>query len=196
MKRMLIPLLLMLCLAMAGCAAETEALPDMSPSTSPSTSPSANPSVDPSANPDMMPEGTDAMDPAASPDSNLNMPDSGTAASAGVTTASEARRVISDLEAELVKLSEVSDVQVVVAGNAAAVAIETDSQYQGGVDDRIKTMVKERMDGIITGIDRVAVTDDADIYDELKALGERLDGEADMEEIRNELDAIMDKIQA
>lgn len=192
MKRMLIPLLLLLCLAMAGCAAEMEA----APSPSPSTSPLASPSADPSANPDMMPDGTDMADPMASPDNNLNMPDSGTAASAGVTTAAEARRVMNDLEAELVKLSEVTDAQVVVAGNVAAVAIETDSQYQGGVDDRIKTMVKERMDGIFTGIDRVAVTDDADLFDQLKSLGDRLDGEADMEEIRNELDAIMDKIQA
>lgn len=192
MKRMLIPLLLLLCLAMAGCAAEMEA----APSPSPSTSPLASPSADPSANPDMMPDGTDMADPMASPDNNLNMPDSGAAASAGVTTAAEARRVMNDLEAELVKLSEVTDAQVVVAGNVAAVAIETDSQYQGGVDDRIKTMVKERMDGIFTGIDRVAVTDDADLFDQLKSLGDRLDGEADMEEIRNELDAIMDKIQA
>lgn len=189
MKRMLIPLLLLLCLTMAGCAAEMEAAPDPSPSMSPT--------VNPSTNPEPLPESTDMTAPATDGvQDNLNMPDAGTAASAGVTTAAQARKVMSDLEEELMKLSEVKDVQVVAAGNAAAIAIETDSQYQGGVDDRIKTMVKERVDGIITGITHLAVTDDADIYEELKALGDRMDGEADMEEIRNELDNIMDRIQA
>ena len=89
-----------------------------------------------------------------------------------------------------------TDARVVLAGRNAAVALRFDSQYQAGIDDRMREIVEDRIDGIVSGIDKVAVTDSADIFDELNTLGDRLEGAADMTEIQNQLNAIINRIEA
>lgn len=176
-KRWLIPLLALLCLLLAGCAAEESVQPGPSPSMTPEET-------------TMQPTESPTQEP-ASPDNPSSMTDAN--AAPGVTSAAQAKKVSTELEAELVRLSEVTDAQAVVAGHMAMVALQTDSQYQGGVDDRIRTMVKERLDGIVSGINKLEVTDDSDLFDELKTLGDKLDGEADMGDIENELSALMER---
>lgn len=113
----------------------------------------------------------------------------------GVTTVSTARRAIEQIEDELERLSEVTDAEVVLAGDSAAVALAFDSQYKGGVDDRLTEIVKERISGVISGVTNVAVTADKTLMDQLETLGERLEAASDMADIQNELNAIIKKIE-
>lgn len=110
---------------------------------------------------------------------------------AGVTSMDKARRVVEQIEDELERLSEVDEAQVVIAGNRAAVALEFDDQYLGGIDERLRSVVRERIDGIISGVTDVAITDDAAIMAELETLGERLQTMSDMTALQSDLDAIV-----
>ena len=114
--------------------------------------------------------------------------------STGVTSMDKAKRVIEQLEEELERLSEVDDAEVIIAGNKAAVGLEFDDQYKGGLDDRLRGIVKERIDGVISGISTIAVTADEGIRDAIESLGERLDTMADMSALQSDLDAIIRKI--
>ena len=116
--------------------------------------------------------------------------------SMGVTSMDKARRVVEQIEDELERLSEVDDAQVVIAGNKAAVALEFDDQYKAGIDDRLRGIVKERIDGVISGISTIAITADEDIMDALETLGDRLEPMSDMSALQNDLDAIIKKINA
>lgn len=114
--------------------------------------------------------------------------------STGVTSMDKARRVIEQIEEELERLSEVDDAEVVIAGNKAAVALEFDDQYRTGLDDRLRSIVKERIDSVISGISTVAITADEGIMDAIESLGERLDTMSDMTALQSDLDAIIKKI--
>lgn len=114
--------------------------------------------------------------------------------STGVTSMDKARRVIEQIEEELERLSEVDDAEVVIAGNKAAVGLEFDDQYKTGLDDRMRKIVKERIDGIISGISTVAITADEGVVDAIESLGERLDTMSDMTALQSDLDAIIKKI--
>ena len=95
---------------------------------------------------------------------------------------------------ELERLSEIEDAEVVIAGNKAAVGVEFDDQYQAGLDDRLRKIIKERVDGVISGITTVAITSDEGIRDAIESLGERLDTMSDMAALQSDLDAIIRKI--
>ena len=114
--------------------------------------------------------------------------------STGVTSTDKARRVIEQIEEELERLSEVDDAEVIIAGNKAAVALEFDDQYRSGIDDRLRGIVKERIDSVISGISTVAITADETVMDAIESLGERLDTMSDMTALQSDLDAIIKKI--
>ena len=114
--------------------------------------------------------------------------------STGVTTMEKAKRIIEQIEDELERLSEVDDAEVVIAGNKAAVGLEFDDQYQTGLDDRMRSIIKERIDSVIGGITTVAITADEGIRDAIESLGERLDTLSDMSTLQSDLDAIIKKI--
>ena len=114
--------------------------------------------------------------------------------STGVTSTDKARRVIEQIEEELERLSEVDDAEVIIAGNKAAVALEFDDQYRSGIDDRLRGIVKERIDSVISGISTVAITADETVMDAIESLGERLDTMSDMAALQSDLDAIIKKI--
>ncbi len=116
--------------------------------------------------------------------------------STGVTSMDKARRVVEQIEDELERLSEVDDAQVVIAGDKAAVALEFDDQYKGGIDDRLRGIVKERIGTVISGISTIAITSDEAIMDALESLGDRLDTMSDMTALQSDLDAIIRKINA
>lgn len=173
-------------LMLTGCAAGTEPIPSPSPSAavseSPSTQPEATGGIMPDTSTGVMPEGTGQPGTGLVPEEE------------GVTTAADARRAVEAIEDELERLSEVKDAQVVIAGDTAVVALTFDSQYQGGLDDRMREIVRERIDGVVKGIKTVEITEDTDLMTELEKLGDRLDGEADMAEIRRELDTLINHI--
>ena len=114
--------------------------------------------------------------------------------STGVTSTDKAKRVIEQIEDELERLSEVDDAEVVIAGNKAAVGVKFDGQYQGGIDDRLRSIIKERIDSVISGISTVAITADEGVMDAIESLGERLETMSDMSALQSDLDAIIKKI--
>lgn len=114
--------------------------------------------------------------------------------STGVTSMDKAKRVIEQIEDELERLSEVDDAEVIIAGNKAAVGLEFDDQYKTGLDDRLRKIVKERIDSVISGISTVAITADEGVTDAIESLGERLDTMSDMNALQSDLDAIIKKI--
>lgn len=111
---------------------------------------------------------------------------SGTAGS-GITTLEDAVRVGGELATDLQKLSEVKDAVVVAAGSMAIVGLEFDSQYQGGVTERIIGMVEQRALAIDSGLTTVAVTDDAALVEKLRALAEQAEKKSiTFSELQNE----------
>lgn len=114
----------------------------------------------------------------------------------GVTSMDKARRVIEQLEEELERLSEVKEAHVIIAGHKAAVALTFDDQYKAGIDDRFRKIVRERIDGVIGGIDTVALTTDKTVMDALEALQDRLDSVSDMSSLQAELDKILETMNA
>lgn len=191
MKKALIPLcLLAILLTFSGCASKEEPMVTASPTASPTAT--TNPTDSPAeALDDMLPDmTTDAGDEPLTPTASEQP------AAQGVTSVSDARKAIEDIEDELERLSEVDEAQVVIAGNDAAVALEFDSQYQGGIDNRLREIIKERIGSVISGVNNIAITSDATLRDQLETLGDRLEGAADMADIQNELNAIINKINA
>ena len=116
--------------------------------------------------------------------------------STGVTSMDKAKRVIEQIEDELERLSEVEDAEVIIAGNKAAVGIEFDDQYKAGLDDRLRKVIRERIDGVVSGISTVAITADETIMDAIDSLGERLETMSDMAALQSDLDAIINKINS
>ena len=103
---------------------------------------------------------------------------------------------IKQLEEELERLSEVKEAHVIIAGHKAAVALTFDDQYKAGIDDRFRKIVRERIDGVIGGIDTVALTTDKTVMDALEALQDRLDSVSDMSSLQAELDKILETMNA
>ena len=191
MKKALIPLcLLAILLTFSGCASKEEPMVTASPTASPTATTNQKDSPAEALD-DMLPDmTTDAGDEPLMPTASEQP------AAQGVTSVSDARKAIEDIEDELERLSEVDEAQVVIAGNDAAVALEFDSQYQGGIDDRLREIIKERIGSVISGVNNIAITSDATLRDQLETLGDRLEGAADMADIQNELNAIINKINA
>lgn len=193
LKKTLITLSLLALLSTAtACGSQNE--PDVTLTNQPSTSPSAStaPMTDPLST--LLPGMNDGMnDGMDSTDGELVFP-TADPESAGVTSMDKAQKAIEQLEEELERLSEVDEAQVVIAGNKAAVALEFDDQYKAGIDDRLRQIVRERVDSVIRGIDTLAITDQEGIMDTLEALGDRFDGAADMASLQKELDAVLEKI--
>jgi len=187
LKKALIPMLLLaLLLTFTSCTRKEEPAPTASPTASPTATDM------PMTSPDIM---IDEMLPDMT-DDPLTPSASAVPEAQGVTTVSDARKAIENIEDELERLSEVDDAQVVIAGNDAAVALEFDTQYQGGIDDRLREIVKERIGSVISGVDNIAITTDKTLMEQLETLGDRLEGAADMADIQNELNAIINKINA
>lgn len=195
MKKILMTLTLLAAAALLSACASKPDMTTVTNSPEPTASEPAFPDMLPTAT-GILPQVQDGMNemldgltgqptdmPAASPEST------------GVTSMDAARRVVEQIEDELERLSEVDDAQVVIAGNRAAVALEFDDQYKGGVDDRLRGIVRERIDSVISGVTDISITADATLMDALETLGERLDTMSDMNALQSDLDAIIRRIE-
>ena len=177
MKKTHLLLMLALCATLlASCSAgepdvtQTQPVPSISPTNTPDEN-TVLPGLD---------------DDIILPDGGRN--DSTTREATGVTSMDKARRVIEQLEEELERLSEVKEAHVIIAGHKAAVALT--------FDDRFRKIVRERIDGVIGGIDTVALTTDKTVMDALEALQDRLDSVSDMSSLQAELDKILETMNA
>lgn len=195
MKKMLLTLTaLSLTMSLTGCKSATDMVTATSePTSTASVTPNVTAVQPGPANGLMDGMMDDAMNGANGMDGIL--PDSTVIPeSTGVTTMDKAKRVIEQIEDELERLSEVEDAEVVIAGNKAAVGLEFDDQYKAGLDDRLRGIVKDRIDSVISGIATVAITADETVMDAIESLGERLDTMSDMTALQSDLDAIIRKI--
>ncbi len=181
MKRTLLQAaaLLVCALALTACAAESEPMTSPSPTAGTAT---AQPSASAQPSPSDM-----ATQTAGQTESPMAM---------GVQDADMARRAAEELKNELEQLSEVTDAKVAIAGQQAAVGLTFDAQYQAGVTDRMRDMVKERLDGVVTGVTRLAVTDDPAQLETIGQLSEQLQNATDLTDIENKLSALINKMEA
>lgn len=177
---------LLLLMLLGGCTSST----DMTTATEPPSA-SATPNIT-----TVLPGATDGMDGMDGANGTDGVLPNATVIpeSTGVTSMDKARRVIEQIEEELERLSEVEDAEVVIAGNKAAVGLEFDNQYKAGLDDRLRKIVKERIDGVISGISTIAITTDEGVMAAIESLGERLDTMSDMAALQSDLEAIIKKI--
>ncbi|MDD6051840.1 MAG: YhcN/YlaJ family sporulation lipoprotein [Clostridiales bacterium] len=192
MKRTLLTLsALILSVMLGGCTSAS----DMTTATQQPTS-TATVTASPDAN-TVLPGTTNGMDGMAGDNGTDGTLPSSTVIpeSTGVTSMDKARRAIEQIEDELERLSEVEDAEVVIAGNKAAVGLTFDDQYRAGLDERLRKIVKERIDGVISGISTVAITADEGVTAAIESLGNRLDTMSDMTTLQSDLDAIIKKIQ-
>lgn len=149
-KRWILLVLLALGVAvLSGCASNADTLPSPSPSVSPmmTTTPMVT----------AMPTAT--VTPTVQ---------------AGVTTLEDAQRVSEMVKKEVEKLSELSNADVVVAGNIALVGIQYDTQYQGGLTDRVRQMIEQRVQMADKSVTVTHVTDDRTVVQEIQSLWEQV----------------------
>lgn len=181
MKRTLLQAaaLLVCAFALTACAAESEPMTSPSPTANAATAqPSASAAPSPS---------DAATQTAGETQSPMSM---------GVQDADTARQAAEELKNELEQLSEVTDAKVVIAGQQAAVGLTFDTQYQAGVTDRMRDMVRERLDGVVSGVTRLAVTDDATQLETISQLYEQLRNATDLTDIENKLSALINRLEA
>lgn len=172
MKKTLLRTTALLACAFALTACATEAEPQTSPS------PTAGSTT-------AQPTATQA--PAPMQEAPAAMQSAAPAAAQGAADVETARSAAEELKDELEQLSEVSDAEVVIAGSMAAVGLEFDAQYQAGVTDRIRQMVKERLDGVLSGVSRLGVTADKAQREQIAALSEQLHNATDLTDVEKKL---------
>lgn len=181
MKRTLLQAaaLLVCALALTACAAESEPMASPSPTANAAT---AQPSA--------------SAEPSPSDMATLTAGETESPMAMGVQDADKARQAAEELKNELEQLSEVTDAKVVIAGQQAAVGLTFDTQYQAGVTDRMREMVRERLDGVVSGVTRLAVTDDATQMETISQLSEQLQNATDLTDIENKLSALINRLEA
>lgn len=196
-KTILILMMALGLLTLSACTSSTDMVTATSSPTSTATQ-TPTPTVQtilPDSMPDAIIDGTDSMDGAGMTDGASMPAVTHVPESTGVTSMDRARRVVEQIEDELERLSEVDDAQVIIAGSKAAVGLEFDDQYKGGVDERLRKIIRERIDSIISGISTIAVTADEGIMDAIESLGDRLDTMSDMAALESDVEAIIRKIE-
>ncbi len=186
MKRkffMLIVFAVLIAVTIAGCRANNNSV---TPSTSPTRIPSATsvaPSVSASPNTtgglgttEPMMSGTPGIsaDPGAMTTENMN----DTTAAAAITE-------------QLDKLSEVKASQAVVVGDTVLVSVEFDNQYQGGMTDRVRQMVEEKVKAAHQNATNIYITDDETHRTKIGELVTRTG-----EDIKNDVMDLVDDIKA
>ena len=160
-----------LCMALfTGCAGNADTMPQPGPTvtTAPMTTTAPTNTVGPTVS--LSPQTTDNALTDLLPDMTAD-----TAAQAGVNTVQDAKRVSEQVSEEIDKLSEIEDAQAVVTGTSALVGVTYDSQYQSGLDDRLRDMITERVEMIDKAVTTVHVTDEPEAVRKIESLYERLD---------------------
>lgn len=150
------------------------------------TMPSPTVSNTPGATTTAMPENTMnpsvGMAPSATAESGVTGMTNGTSATGttdtmnngGVNSVDDSLRVSGLVADEVEKLSEIDDAEAVVAGNIALVAVSYDSQYQGGMTERLREMITDRVETVDKAVTSVHVTDKQEMVDMIAKLHESL----------------------
>lgn len=174
-----------------ACTSNADTMPQNSPTASkaPTTSPATAPTNTTNPAMDMTPSATDGMNGV---DDMLGIGaatgTTDTMNNGGVNTVEDAMRVSDQISEEVEKLSELEKAEAIVGGNIALVAVAYDSQYQGGLTDRLRDMVTERVETIDKAITTVHVSDDQDMVTLISSLREKLkEGSLTFEELQAQI---------
>ena len=170
MKRNGILLVLsLMCMALfTSCTSNADTMPAPTVTTGNTTAPTTAPTQTAGPTVSISPDVTEGIDEMVS----------GMMPEAGVNSVQDAKRVSERVDEEVEKLSEVDEVDAVVAGNIALVGISYDDQYQGGLTERLKQMVTERAELVDRAITSVHATDEQDAVMKIAQLYEKLDENA------------------
>jgi hypothetical protein len=109
-------------------------------------------------------------------------------------TLESAQQAAQAMEEAVEKLSEVDDAYVVPMGDTALVGLKFTSQYQGGVDDRLKKMVLTRVQTVEKSIAKVAVTDDAALTGGIQALAETMKGASSLTDVNGKAEEMLKQL--
>ncbi|MBR6570874.1 MAG: YhcN/YlaJ family sporulation lipoprotein [Clostridia bacterium] len=152
-----------------ACTSNADTMPQNSPTVSNAPTTTATTAPTNSMNPmdDMIPSVTDGTGVMGSSTTN-------TMNNGGVNTVEDALRVSDQISEEVEKLSELTKAEAIVAGNIALVAVEYDGQYQGGMTDRLKDMITERVETIDKAVTSVHVSDSQEMVSLISGLREKL----------------------
>lgn len=162
-----------------ACTSNADTMPQNSPTVSvgPTAAPTAAPTTDMNPMDDLLPSATDdAAGMAGGSGAAGSMTGTTeTMNNGGVNTVEDALRVSGQIADEVEKLSEVDDAEAVVAGNIAIVGVDYDDQYQGGLTDRLKDMITERVETIDKAVTSVHVTDSIETVRMIEELYRKLE---------------------
>lgn len=109
----------------------------------------------------------------------------------GLTTLQDVQQSSEEMEDAVEQLSEVDDAYVIAHGKKALVGLEMNSQYQGGVDERLQKMVLARLQTIEKSITEAAVTDEEQKVQSIRSLSEKLDDATDLSQILPMMEELM-----
>lgn len=112
----------------------------------------------------------------------------------GLTSLQDVQQASEEMEDAVEQLSEVDDAYVIAHGNKALVGLEMNSQYQGGVDERLQKMVMARLQTIEKSISEAAVTDEEQKVQSIRSLSEKLDDATDLSQILPMMEEMMQGI--
>ncbi|MBQ9300950.1 MAG: YhcN/YlaJ family sporulation lipoprotein [Clostridia bacterium] len=113
---------------------------------------------------------------------------------AALSTAEEALKASQELRDAVQKLTEVDTAVAAAAGNTALVGVTFNSSYQGAIDDRLNAMVLDRAKTAFSGIDRIAVTSNADEIDQISSLYQMLQSGSAYATVKADLEALASKM--
>ena len=145
-----------------ACTSNADTLPQPAPTAGTDGMVSTAPMVttSPNTTQDVMPVPTASAEPATV---------------GAASTVADAQRLSDRVEDEVEKLSEVDEASAVVVGNIALVGVSYDAQYQGGMTDRLKQMVTERVEMTDKTITAVHVTENDALRKSIAALNDMMD---------------------
>ncbi len=166
---------------LTGCASNADTLPSPTPGATNMLDGLLPGAGEASASPD-------AAMPSASPENSA-----GPAAN-GEMTLESAQQAAQAMEEAVEKLSEVDDAYVVPMGDTALVGLKFTSQYQGGVDGRLKKMVLTRVQTVEKSIAKVAVTDDAALTGGIQALAETMKGASSLTDVNGKAEEMLKQL--
>ena len=183
MKKQWIVLLLCLsaALLLAGCTSNADPIPSQMPS--PSNAPQTSPGM-----------GIDNMVPGATTLPNA-VGDMLTGGSTGIKTSQEAMEASQQVRDAVSKLTEVDTAVCVAADNKAVIGVTYDSAYRGKMDDRLRGMIYDRVKAINPALERVYVTDDPAVSNEIASLYQMLQTNSPYSTIKSNLETLTGSLE-
>lgn len=169
------------CAVMSGCAAGNASGADATQSPAATSTPI----------PTTSPAGS-AM-PSASPMTSPEATDNGASAVSAMTPA-QAGRLAERIGDAVERLSEVDDAEVVIQNGRVLVAVEFEDQYRAGLDDRMKKMITDAVQGVDDSLTDIQITDDDTLYGQIKNLGERVGQATGLDELADDFGDLWDRI--